>query len=178
MLTIIFTKYNTKIILIITLILLSLVIVFGCKNMWGSNKKQFPLPPNKTNQTMRLPFQEIDSTGLIPESIPAQMVIFRDQESWEMFWEKYGKEAVPQIDFTKYLVIGVFLGPKPNPGYGVEITQIQKVDSQIVLKVTEYTSNPRYVYPGVIVYPYRIVSFSKTDGEIVFTVEQKFRDEQ
>lgn len=166
----------------IALLLLGLLIASGCKNMRENNQKQSSLPLDETNQTTELPFQEIDSHGfnelLNPENIPAQKVIFRDQKSWQMFWEKYGKEAAPQIDFTKYVVVGVFLGPKPNPGYGVEIAQIQKSGSEISIHIIGYIANPKYDYPSVIVYPYHIVFFPKTEGEIVFTVEQKIRDEE
>jgi len=151
----------------ITLFLFCLIIVSSCKNILTEN-----------NQTTTVSFREIDSKGLNPENIPTQKVIFRNQQSWEIFWEKYGKKVAPQIDFTEYIVVGVFLGPKPNPGYGVEITRIQKVDSQIVVKVVEYVENPNLGYADVIVYPYHIVSFPRTEGEIVFTVEQKFRDEE
>ena len=156
----------------ITFFLLCLFIISGCK------QEQLPLSLNETDQTTKISFREVDSKGLNPENIPAQKVIFRNQKSWESFWEKYGKEAAPQIDFTKYIVVGVFLGVKPNPGYGVEITQIQKLESEILIHIIEYIPNPKYDYPSVIVYPYHIVTFPKTEGEIVFTVEQKVRDEE
>lgn len=166
MLSTILRGYNTRIMLTITLLLFRAVIVSGCKDIAFSG----------TDQTTTLAFQEVDSRGLNPESIPAQKVVFRDQESWEVFWEKYGKETVPKIDFTKDIVVGVFLGPQPNPGYGVEITQIQKSGSQIVVKVVERIENPNFGYIAVIIYPYHIVSFPKVEGEIIFTAEQKVDD--
>ena len=164
--SIVLKRCSIEIMVTVALFLFCLIIVSGCKDM----------DSNGTDQTTTLQFQEIDSRELNPENIPAQKVIFRDQESWKAFWEKYGKEAAPEIDFTMYIVIGVFSGPKPNPGHGVEITQIQKSGSEILVHVTEYTPNPEQDYPSVIVYPYYIVSFEKTAGEIVFILEQKVDD--
>jgi len=155
----------------ITLFLLFLASNPGCKN-----QDLVPLPLNQVDQGIGIPFEEVDSAGLDLEKITAQRVVFIDNESWKMFWAKYGEGTVPQIDFADHMVVGVFLGIKPNPGYGVEITKIQKSGIEILIHVIEYIPNPKYDYPSVIAFPHHIVSFPRTEGEVVFTVEQKIRD--
>lgn len=161
---------NTNFLMTITIVfLLCLVSFFSCKNVEEDNQ-------NITNHNVEIPFYKVDSKGLIPKSIPVQKVIYKDQESWEAFWQRYGKESPPKIDFTKYVIVGVFLGAKPNPGYRVEITQVQKADSRILIKIVEYIPNPNRIYATIVIYPYCIIYFPKTEGEIIFKVEQKIVD--
>jgi hypothetical protein len=154
---------------IIIVFLLCSVSFFSCKNVEEDNQ-------NITNHNVEIPFHKVDSKGLIPESIPAQKVTYRDRESWEAFWQKYGKESPPKLDFTKYMIVGIFLGPMGSSGYGVKITKIQKADSSIIVNVTEYVENPNLGYLPVIIYPHYIVYFHRTEGEIIFMVEQKIVD--
>ncbi len=107
--------------------------------------------------------------------IPAQRIISHNEEQWSDFWAKYGTGIEPQIDFEKYIVAGIFLGEKPNPGYGVEITKVKKVNNKIEVKFTEYLPNPNLDYPSVLVYPYDIVYFPKAKGNIIFSGSQKVR---
>ena len=126
---------------------------------------------------MSIPFQKFTKIkGLHLEKIPAQKIIFRDQQSWDSFWAEYGEGTVAEIDFSNYMLIGVFLGKQANPEYGVEIIGINKSDSSILVYINNYLPNPEYDYPSVLAYPYDIVYFPKVEGEFEFIKYDKIRE--
>ena len=99
----------------------------------------------------------------------ANNIILTTEVEWISFCSSNGILEIPEIDFEKYMVAGVFLGVKPNPGYGVEITSIKKKNKTIFIKSLEYIPNPLEGYIQVVAYPYDIVLFPKIDGEIIFS---------
>jgi len=111
-----------------------------------------------------------------PENIPAQNIVFRDEASWRSFWQKHSADPVPWVDFTKSTIIGVFLGVKPSPGYGVKIISAQKNESQIIVSGFEYTENPTCVYPGVVVYPHHLILLPSSQNEVVFDIKKIVAD--
>ena len=52
---------------------------------------------------------------------PRQVTARTDAE-WTALWREHspGRPA-PAVDFSREMVLGVFLGSRPTPGYGVEI---------------------------------------------------------
>lgn len=113
---------------------------------------------------------------LMANLIPPQKIIFRDEKQWNDFWNKYGSSNKPKIDFGRFIVLGIFLGEKPCPGYGVEITKVRKIKSKIIVEFIEYLPNPELGYPAVIVYPYDIIFFLRTEGNVIFSSRKKVRD--
>lgn len=53
----------------------------------------------------------------------AQTVVVRTQKEWAALWTRHTagrSEAMPQVDFSKEMVVGVFLGERNTGGYKVE----------------------------------------------------------
>lgn len=123
-----------------------------------------------------LSFKRLDTSILKPDRIPAQNIIFFNDEEWKKFWAKYGSGIEPQINFERYIVVGIFLGGRPDPGYGVEISSVKKKGSEIKIEFIEYLPNPSKGYIQIGVYPYDIVYFPKVEGKIVFLGTKKMRE--
>lgn len=123
---------------------------------------------SEESQITRIDFTRLDTSRLKPNLIPAQNVVFYDEREWKDFWRKYGSGAPPQIDFGRYVVAGVFLGVKPNPGFGVEIKSIEQKNNHFQIEYIEYLPSPLKGYVQVVVYPYDMVYFGKVTGEIDF----------
>ena len=55
---------------------------------------------------------------------PRQVVI-RTVEEWQALWTEHsGGTSVPDVDFSRSLVAGVFQGSRPTAGFQVEITGV------------------------------------------------------
>lgn len=127
------------------------------------------------SQETFIDFKKLNISTLKPNNVPFQNIIFSSNEDWNQFWAKYNLGNEPKIDFSKYYVAGVFLGERPNPGFGAEIKGIKKINGYIQINYVEYLPNPLYDYAQVIVYPYELVYFHKTHGKIIFSGSKEIR---
>lgn len=117
-----------------------------------------------------------DASTLRPETIPAQNVVISDKDKLKAFWAEYGSAVPPKLDFSKYVILGIFLGERPNPGFGVKISDIIERSDTIEVRFTEYLPNPDMGYVQVIVYPFDMVYIPKTMKRIVFSGFKKVRN--
>jgi PrcB C-terminal len=90
-------------------------------------------------------------------------VVVRTAAEWEKLWHRHSPDRpMPSVDFSKEMVVGVFLGSRPTAGYGVAI--VKTIDANGVLHV-QYRENA----PGrdaitaqLLTFPYHLVAISKS----------------
>ena len=105
-------------------------------------------------QTMiGLPTNGLDATG-----IPAQQVVFSRENDWVGFWKAHSSAPAPLVDFARWQVVAVFLGPKPSPGYGLRIVDATETPSGTQVTYRQFVPAPGMMYAQVIVYPYDVVA--------------------
>jgi len=71
-----------------------------------------------------------------------ERVVIRTQVEFDSLWKrsqasKQTSEAAPKIDWSKELVLAVFLGSRNTGGYGVRIVDTREVDGKLEIKVEE-----------------------------------------
>ena len=90
-----------------------------------------------------LPFNTIDKSSE-SGSLVFRTVVVRDQLSWEHLWleriKNSPKLAMPSVEFSKNMVVGVILGTRPDSCYSVRIGKIFRVDEKIVVEYSEFGS--------------------------------------
>ena len=99
--------------------------------------------------------------------------VIKDKQTWEEHYKKYHNDKVPNIDFSKEMVLGSYYGIKPNTGYQIEIKQIRSTDYALEILVEKTTPKPRHMYPEVITNSYHLVKTEKNDKEIFWIDEKK-----
>lgn len=105
--------------------------------------------------------------------------VINGKAEWEALWAQVvsrenPKPDLPEIDFTRRTIIGVFQGSEPNGGFETTITGITKRESRIIVSVKELLGN--CVAPGVIVNPFHLVEVDKIDpAQLEFSMKQKVR---
>ena len=62
-------------------------------------------------------------------------VVVRSADEWGALWSTHGSDRAPTVDFSRFMVVGVFLGTRPTSGYTVEIV---RVNSQQGVNTVEY----------------------------------------
>ena len=56
----------------------------------------------------------------------AKQVTVRTAAEWKALWKDHAPtEKMPAVDFSKYMVVGIFLGTKPSAGHEVEIVGVR-----------------------------------------------------
>lgn len=56
----------------------------------------------------------------------AQTVVVRTDAQWRALWSRHaGSQEAPAVDFSKEMVVGVFLGQRRRAGYSVELKVVE-----------------------------------------------------
>ncbi len=99
---------------------------------------------------------------------PQQSVVRTDAE-WRELWKLHaGVQQMPQVDFTKSMVVGVFLGIRPTGGYGVEITGARRDGGALVVEYVEQRPRPDAILTQALTAPFHIVALPRHEGPVTF----------
>ena len=120
----------------------------------------------------------------IGESDSMEAVWVSDEKQWnnliasipaerlELFPEPV---AAPDVDFTKYGVLLIRMGEKPNGGYGLTLTadeaKIENREARIPVRLSE--PEPGYMYTQAIVYPHLVIKMEKGAFDGIAVIDQK-----
>ena len=114
-----------------------------------------------------LPFTDVarGSNSRIDE--PRQVVI-RSIDEWRTLWKEHGAAALPVVDFSKSMVVGVFIGSRPTAGYRVDIVGVRKEGATVVVEYRETAPAPDAMVAQMLTSPFHLVSLPRTDGTFQF----------
>tara|TARA_Y100000310_G_scaffold332439_1_gene408007 strand:- start:891 stop:1280 length:390 start_codon:yes stop_codon:yes gene_type:complete len=122
-------------------------------------------------KTLESKFETIDRGAYCGQKMPIGYVI-DDQLTWERVWEATNisipTDTLPEIDFTKEMVIGAYLGQTTSGGYSIEISNIvDRIDS-LEVYLTEKAPAPGSMTTDGLTQPYHLVKTAKNDKNVVF----------
>jgi PrcB C-terminal len=99
----------------------------------------------------------------------ARQVVVRTPEEWKVLWKEHApNQPMPAVDFTKSMVIGVFLGSRNTAGYRVTITSIERDGANVVVAYREERPGARDILAQVITLPHHLVRVERIGGEVTF----------
>ena len=99
----------------------------------------------------------------------ARTVVVRSADEWSGLWRTHaGDKPLPPVDFTKEMVVGVFLGSRPTAGYSVEIVRTTEQPDGLVVEYREGSPARDMMTAQVITTPYHLVAVPKRTGEVKF----------
>ena len=112
-----------------------------------------------------IPFTTLEK-GTYSGIIELSFVVIRNKDEWNNFWDRHvsniiPKPDVPEIDFSKEMVIGVFTGQKSSGGYTVEIVNILKDERIIKVFYKEKAPLPEEIVTTVFTQPYHFIKMPK-----------------
>jgi PrcB C-terminal len=98
---------------------------------------------------------------------PKQEVI-KDRAAFEKLWAKHlagGKSAatLPDVDFSKDMVILVTLGRKNTGGYSIRVTSVEPVGNKLLISVRRTSPRPGAMAIQVLTSPFDMVVVPKSD---------------
>jgi hypothetical protein len=121
-------------------------------------------PPVRTVD--RGPTSDIDSA--------ARQVTVRTAEEWSTLWRAHApNRPLPPVDFSREMVVGVFLGGRPSGGYSVEIVRTVEQNGALVVQFVETPAARGALTAQILTAPYHIVAISKRAGEVRFEKVEK-----
>jgi hypothetical protein len=99
----------------------------------------------------------------------ARQVVVRTPEAWKALWKEHAPgQPMPAVDFTKSMVVGVFLGSRSTSGYRVTITGVESDGSSAAVTYREERPGARDMLAQVITFPHHLVRVERIAGEVKF----------
>lgn len=93
----------------------------------------------------------------------------RTEAEWTALWKKHNfDKPVPRVDFSKEIVVAVFMGSRPTAGFEVEIMSAEERDGALVVAYREAAPKAGAVSAQVLTAPYHIAAVPKASGPVRF----------
>ncbi len=98
-----------------------------------------------------------------------RQVTARTQAEWTALWREHARERpLPDVDFTRDMVVGVFLGTRPTAGFGVEIVGTRQDHGSLVVEYRETRPGRDRMTAQIITAPYHLVAIPRYTGAVTF----------
>ena len=75
---------------------------------------------------------------------------------------------MPKVDFSKEIVVGVFMGSRPTAGFAIEIVGTREEQGALVVQYKEARPARGLVTAQIITSAYHIAALPKRAGEVKF----------
>jgi PrcB C-terminal len=99
----------------------------------------------------------------------AKQVTVRTPAEWKALWKDHSPtEKMPAVDFTKDMVVGIFLGSKPSDGYNVEIVGVRAQEKDLVVEYVQTQPGRGTLAAQILTEPYHLVSVPQHQGTVRF----------
>jgi protease stability complex PrcB-like protein len=126
-----------------------------------------------------LPFSTVAQGFASGVSEPLQVAI-RTRDEWVAFWTRHTRAQVqppsaPPVDFSREMVVGVFLGERATGGYEIEITKVERADSGLRIHYRSKSPDPAAMVTQALTQPYHVIKLRRDDSPLVFSREGSSR---
>jgi len=107
--------------------------------------------------------------GAMSQISNAQQVAVTDRDAWVQLWRAHAPDRpLPNVDFTREMVAGVFMGERSRGGYAIEIVGYREERGSVVVQYRETVPARDAITAQVIVSPYHLVALPKRTGTVTF----------
>jgi hypothetical protein len=84
---------------------------------------------------------------------PSQ-VVARSAAEWTSLWNRHaGERSRPAVDFSREMVVAVFLGSRPTAGFGIEIVSAKDEGGTLIVQYRETAPGPGRITAQVLTFP-------------------------
>ena len=93
----------------------------------------------------------------------ARQVTVRTAAEWKALWKDHAPtEKMPDVDFDKNMVVGIFLGSKPSAGHDVEIVGVRTQEKDLIVEYVQKQPGRGTMAAQILTEPYHLVSVPNT----------------
>ncbi|HVS11402.1 MAG TPA: protease complex subunit PrcB family protein [Planctomycetota bacterium] len=134
--------------------------------------KQEPAPPaGPAAETALRTLARGDQSGLDGQ----RTFVARSTETWRELWKEHASPSLPApeapaVDFTRNMIAGIVLGPRPSAGYAVEIVRIERIGERLLLHAQTTEPPPDTMQATVMTNPFHFVALPRHDGSVELRV--------
>jgi hypothetical protein len=94
----------------------------------------------------------------------ARQVLVRTEAELRRLWAQHAPDRpVPKVDFSREMVVAVFMGSRPNAGFSTAIVSATAANGALMVRYTENRPGPGTVTAQILTFPYHLVAIPKAD---------------
>jgi len=98
----------------------------------------------------------------------AKRVLVRTDAEWAKLWQQHAPDRPrPVVDLSKEMVVGVFMGRRPNAGFSTAIVSTTAANGALIVRYTETLPKSGTVSAQILTFPYHLVAIPKADVKAV-----------
>ena len=92
----------------------------------------------------------------------AKQLLARSEAELRTLWQQHAPDRpAPSIDFSKEMVVAVFMGSRPNAGFSTAIVSAMAAAGVLMVRYSE--TRPGAVTAQILTFPYHVVAIPKAD---------------
>lgn len=114
------------------------------------------------------PFATIRKSDQSAQKLPATYTIYGEDQLRPIWEGAFSDETIPDVDFSKYMVVAAFLGARSTSGYSITITGVKETDSEILVTIQTTIPGPSCNPESAKSSPVHIVRLPKSDKTVTF----------
>jgi hypothetical protein len=100
----------------------------------------------------------------------AKQDVIKDRAAWEKLWAEHNVNTLsaaplPEVDFSKELVVVAALGTKRTGGYSVEIVRAERKARKIKISVAQRSPPPGALTIQALTAPFHFVAIPRPRGD-------------
>jgi hypothetical protein len=98
-----------------------------------------------------------------------RQVVVRTDDEWGRLWTQHNPNRPrPAVDFSKEMVLGVFMGSRNTAGFSVEILSATDENGVLTVRYHETVPAKGAITAQVITSPYQLVTVPRTAATVKF----------
>jgi hypothetical protein len=99
---------------------------------------------------------------------PRQVTV-RTLAEWQTLWRRHAPgRPVPEVDFARSMVVGVFLGTRPTAGFAVDIVGTRQDHGSLIVQYRETRPGRDTISAQIITAPFHLATIPRFDGDVRF----------
>ena len=125
------------------------LVVIGCMFLMMASSAQTP------------PFTNI-AKGDASGQQTAKQVTVRTAAEWAALWKDHAPtDKMPVVDFSKDMVVGIFVGTKPSAGHEVEIVGVRTEQKDLIVEYVQKQPARGTMAAQILTEPFHLVAVPK-----------------
>jgi hypothetical protein len=94
----------------------------------------------------------------------ARQVLVRTEAEMRQLWQQHApNRPMPTIDFSREMVVGVFMGSRPNAGFSTAIISATAANGALIVRYSETKPSAGVVTAQILTFPYHLVAIPKAE---------------
>jgi hypothetical protein len=119
-----------------------------------------------------LAFDTLERTSHSGIEAAAQITI-RDADSFQLLWSAHSSGVLPLVDFSRNMVIGVFMGTQSNGCYSTDIDSVTSSAGKITVQYTDSAPGPTVMCTLAMTTAAHLIVVARSEQPVEFVAKKK-----